>query len=422
MKRSRHTVVSPAPAPGSGIASSAELELLLLCGRVRRTERSRATMRTLLGGPIDWVRFRSLAAGHRMLALVNLHLRDEPGAVPLSELEWLREQAQTNARIVLLLTGELLRVLEMLREAGVPAVPYKGPVLAMQLYGDLALRPAGDLDILVRKADVPRARELLMADGYTDRYGLTSPNVAFRLAHRYCEDFLGPHGIRLDLHWAFTNGDVPFPLTLEELTPRLETIRLGDEEVPAFSREDLLLILCVHGAKHRWDRLEWICGVSELLDAPTPLDWDQVLGRAARLRSVRTLLLGVLLAHDLLEASVVDDVVRKAKDDRWALRLVADVRGRLDPQITRGGPVSSLLSHNMFQLPLQDGVRDWSRYLLYRLTTPNRPTAWRTLSVGPLSVPVHAVTWPLRLVWRLLQRSVAFVLGRKPSSHAANPS
>jgi hypothetical protein len=60
---------------------------------------------------------------------------------------------------------QLLQTLELLRESGIQTVPFKGPALAVQAYGDLSLRQYDDLDLLIHEADVPRAYQLLIANG-----------------------------------------------------------------------------------------------------------------------------------------------------------------------------------------------------------------------------------------------------------------
>src|SRR5207253_975904 len=71
---------------------------------------------------------------------------------------------------------------------------------------------------------------------------------------------------------------------------------------PAFAPARLLLILCVHGANHCWLRLNWLCDVAELLRRNPALDWPALAAEAERWGCRRILTLGLLLAHDLLDA------------------------------------------------------------------------------------------------------------------------
>jgi hypothetical protein len=81
-----------------------------------------------------------------------------PEAVPKANLAQLRNYFHANAQRNLFLTQELLKLLTLFKTNGISAIPYKGPVLAVAVYGNLALRQFGDLDILVHKRDVLRAK------------------------------------------------------------------------------------------------------------------------------------------------------------------------------------------------------------------------------------------------------------------------
>ncbi len=78
----------------------------------------------------------------------------------------LQAQFQAHARHNLLQTHTLLMLLDVFSRHGIPAVPYKRPLLGATLYGNLTLRPFCDLDVIVRKCDVRIAKELLIAQGF----------------------------------------------------------------------------------------------------------------------------------------------------------------------------------------------------------------------------------------------------------------
>ena len=81
------------------------------------------------------------------------------------------------------MTGELLRLLTLFESAGIPAIPYKGPLLASLVYGKIARRQFCDLDILVRKRGFPKARRLLLSQDYRPMFSLTPAQEA-----RYLEN------------------------------------------------------------------------------------------------------------------------------------------------------------------------------------------------------------------------------------------
>ncbi len=75
-----------------------------------------------------------------------------------------------------------------------------------------------------------------------------------------------------------------------------------------------MLFLCVHGAKHMWSRLMWLGDVGRLAQAG--VDWTAVMKLASETRCERPVLLGLLLANDLLDAPVPEDILERARGER----------------------------------------------------------------------------------------------------------
>ena len=88
------------------------------------------------------------------------------------------------------------------------------------------------------------------------------------------------------------------------------SIDLNGTEVKTLSAADLLFSLCVHGSRHLWERLGWICDIAELLARHT-FDWPTLLKRAAQADSDRMFLLGLYLAERLLEAPLPAEVKQR---------------------------------------------------------------------------------------------------------------
>lgn len=379
-----------------------EMQLLVCCARRQMGAEEAAYLQALLRAPLDWDRVVGLAGRHKMLPLLAWHLKSEMAAIPRPVAELLQRTFLANAGQMLRLSGELLDLARLFTTERIPVVPYKGPALGAYLYGNLALRQAGDLDILVRRADVVRARELLTRRGYLPRHALRPGGDQFMVRSRYSEVFDGKNGLTVELHWAFTNGDVGLALDLDALAPNLQTTVLGGGSVSIFGREDLLLTLCIHGSKHRWDRLEWLCGVAELLRVSSnDLDWKALTGRATALGTRRMLQLGVLLAHELLGAPVPAPVVKLARADRAVSRLAVEVPGLLTTDPVDAEEAGDLAT-DLFRLRLRERGRDQLRFIWYRLTTPSKPESWSAVAVGKRWVPVHGFLRPFRVMTRLL--------------------
>src|SRR5215207_3022601 len=302
-----------------------EAELILLCTRSSRDLETAELILALLREEIDWAYILQMALRHRVAPLLYWNLNAIcPEDIPEQVLAQLRNHFRANSQRNLLLTGELLRLLRALEAQAVPAVPYKGPALAIDAYGNLAFREFGDLDILVRKRDVRKARVVLASMGYQQQEQLAGAQEEAFLRSQCEYIFVNDTGCVVEVHWAIVPRKISFSFDTEDLWTRLEHTMLGGDTVSTFSPEDTLLILCVHGSKHRWRRLTWICDVAELINAHQDLNWQEVMAQAAALGSERMLLLGLFLANDLLGIDLPEHVLQRVKADQ-AVNVLAEL-------------------------------------------------------------------------------------------------
>jgi hypothetical protein len=373
-----------------------EHQLLLQCARAATTPDTAAEIIALIGKDIDWDSILRMAFRHRLTPLVYWQLHATcPEVVPKPVLDQLRELYQANARRNVSLTIHLLKILEVFAVHGVPVISYKGPGLAAANYGNMALRQFDDLDLLVRKIDVSRARDLLISLGYQPCPPLTCAQEAV-LPRAYCERLFIRPGDRvcIDLHWATAPSYLSFSIDVERLWTRLERFSLGDMTIPTVSPEDLLLILCEHGAKHAWERLCWIADIAGLIGRAKPLDWPWVLDQARASGSSRMLFLGLALAQDVIGAPVPESLLPKVQADPIVTALAAQVRQQLflDPTLSVG-----ILTRAIFYLRTMDRWIDRSRYCLAQMLR-STPGDWALLPLpGPL-FPLYAVLRPIRLI------------------------
>lgn len=354
-----------------------------------RTERLRA----LLQQDVDWAYLFATAKRHGMQPLLYWGLNSCcPEAVPPTFLDQLRDHFQNNAQHNLVLTRELLRLLDLFEAHQIPAIPFKGPVLAHSVYGNLALRQFGDLDILVHRRDLPKAGDLLASAGYSSQFDLPSTQ---ELETRRLGQWLFIERDRLvELHWQLLPRYFGFPLDLEPLWQRLAPVPLAGREVMTFAPEDLLLILCVHGAKHMWERLAWICDVVMLVGAHKGMDWDRLISWARSLGGERMLLLGLFLADDLLGADLPLAIRQRARADPAVRSLAAQVQQWLFAEAA--GPPSST-SKFPFHIRARERWGDRLRYVFYKTVIPSVEDA-DAMSLPPAFSFLYYPLRPFRLL------------------------
>jgi hypothetical protein len=211
-----------------------------------------------------------------------------------------------------------------------------------------------------------------------------------------CERLFIRHGDRafIDLHWATTPTYLPFSRVVERVWTRLERFSLGDMAIPTLAPEDLLLILCEHGAKHAWERLCWIGDIAGVISREKPLDWPWILEQARASGSRRMLFLGLALASDILGAPLPETILPRVQADPVVKALAIQVRQQLflDPSRPAG-----ILKGAIFYLRAMEGLTERG---LYRLAQVMISTLIdRALLPLPGShFPLYAVLRPIRLI------------------------
>ena len=375
-------------------AMSPEAALLLCCARVVMDAASMERAQRLLQEDLDWHALLQTALHHGVMPLLYRNLQTlRPTTVPHAALEQLGHAFHTHAGRALFLTGALCQILAALEAHQIVAIPFKGPVLAATVYGSPILRQFGDLDILVHKHDVLRARDLLLAQGYRPYTPMTDVQEAAHLHARYHYNVLRDDGqVMVEIHWAFARRYWGVALDMAYVQERCTTVSLVGTPLRTLAPEDLLLILTVHGAKHYWPRLGWICDVAEVLRVYQRLDWGLLMAHASTLGIRRILWLGLRLAQDLHGATLPGEVVRQLQSDPTVGGLAAQVRQHLFSQT---GQHLSTQEKQAFYLRLRERRRERVAYLCYELRQYGRQALTPTAADRALLPSRLAVFLPL---------------------------
>jgi hypothetical protein len=388
-------------------------ERILICV-ARRSFHPSATeqLSLLLQERLDWDYLLTIASYHCLIPLLYQHVSSvDHSAIPQPDMLRLQRDNERNTKISLFLTGELIKIIACLEEEGIRAIPFKGPTLALRAYGDVGLRQFGDLDILVRRKDVPRLREALIARRFKPKPELTKMQQAAQLRFDCAYNFESEQGVMLDVHWNLVERHLAFDLDTNRFWDRLEPVTINGKQLMTLSTEDLLLVLCLHGFTHLWERLGWICDVASLIDSQKELNWQLVLDNATRLGSRRILSLGLLLAKELLAAPIPRDVLRTMETDTVVKTLSDRVRRGL---FALEPPQSGLLEGALLQLEMRERSRDKLSSCLGLVATP-RSFDWMLLPLPGWLSFLYYLLRPLRLAGKYTAK---LLRGSRPAEKA----
>lgn len=282
---------------------------------------------------------------------------------------------------------QLAELLHLLAERGLPAMPFKGPLLARNAYADPTLRPCLDLDLMVHPDDVPHVLACLVEAGFKHQDGLGPDGVV--ALRRYAGEYIlfRPKSLPVEPHWRPAPWTMAFDIDVDALWRRARPAAFLGALCYLPSQEDHLFLLALHGAKEQWHKLKWIVDVAALLASHPRLDLAALRGRTTLQGCGRMLDLALLLTHRLfaIPAAV-------PSTDRVVTQLADRVLERLD-RTAQAPPGPYVVSS--FHWLLRERQQDRLRYAARTLFTP-RVAHYRRLPLPPALRWLHV---PLKLPW-----------------------
>ena len=256
----------------------------------------------------EWMIVLDLADQENILPWTASRLRAQvaPRPTPLS----IRlDQIQRNARLSAFLWNATLRsTLAEFHRQSIPVISLKGPWLIQRLSGDASLKLYCDLDLLVRRDDIARAEELLAAIGFRPK--------------RRRDDYHRPwlrDNLRVELHHDVENP-LAFDFDIEAAWRR--AVPAPFEGVPAWllAPSDERLFLCLHGARHRFERLSHVLDLVLAFHYFGPPALESLRSKSA---SARVLALGALMASRL-DPTIAPEAAANSAEDYKSIDELAE--------------------------------------------------------------------------------------------------
>jgi hypothetical protein len=367
---------------------AAEWLALLECARPHPNARR---LGELLRSPLDWSTLMMLLEDHGLLGLAAARLSDcGEDAVPSEIHRKLRDWQRAQVIFTLSLSAELFRLTEHFAACGIGILVTKGPALSMRCYGDPGMRQYSDLDLIVRDGDIQPSTKAMMTLGYEPKVPLTAIQAG-KTPGEYVFTRPGTH-LLVEFHTERTFRYLPRALQLGKLFDRQIRVRIDTREVPALSTEDELILICVHGAKHFWERLMWIADVAALVSRQD-VDWGRATSVAREVGAERMLRVGLRLAADVLHFRIPTQVVAEVDPDAVAAGLAAQIAGRLSlPDSAPHG----LFERAAFRMRMRGSFLGGAIYLL-RLSFSPTEEDWLPGAEEQRSWLADAIGRPFRL-------------------------
>ena len=287
-----------------------------------------------------WHQLVDFATAHMVASLLWTRIQQHGLArqIPASVQERLQQAQHQVALCNLRYYHQLQQLLVLTEEQAIPLILLKGAHLAAAVYPTMDQRAMTDIDLLVKQTDLPRVVDILLDLGYAPAVPLHDYTIHFSGGAHHLPRFVKPHFPSIELHWKLTHVDDPYPLPVDELWTRAETIQLQDRSALGLSREDLLLHVCLHATQRHLLRqgLRFVCDIDAIVHSDgashwghgraTSVDWAVVLQRTQRIGAERCLYSALRLTYELLGTPIPEQVLQTLKGNEpegatWQLLL-----------------------------------------------------------------------------------------------------
>ena len=283
----------------------------------------------------DWEVLIETSGRHGLTPLFYQRLKAFPPDSPIPD--WVRRRLRLlylqNAGRNMNLYQGLGKVLEVLGKNNISVIALKGAHLAELVYGNIALRPMVDLDLLVRKKDLPGVEEKLLEVGFSP----TAPQKKMTEIHHHVVFRWPGKEIYIEVHWDIIGSGYPFNVDTEGLWNRARPAVVAGLEILVLCPEDLVLHLCLHTARDLYQTgLKPFCDLLEIIRRnENKMDWEQVFLRSGQWGIEKFVYLSLNLAKELLGASVPEDLLKTIRPHDfeesimdWAREQIFAVRAR----------------------------------------------------------------------------------------------
>ncbi|MFX4263261.1 nucleotidyltransferase family protein [Pelotomaculum propionicicum] len=326
----------------------------------------------LLQQPINWDNFLRLADRHSVYPSVYKTFScSDNDLVPGNVLNVLKQMCQDNTMNTLRVTGETIRLGSLLEKSNINTVVLKGTPLSWRLYGDIATRPYGDIDILVAADKLEQSITILINEGYRkitecDSYDLTPRQKQIYLKNRehssHFRYWNNEKEVILEIHWRLSKYSNVLPFA----DGSIKEMVVAGSPVKVLSDEEWLLYLVLHGAGHKWHRLRWLLDINKFIQQE---NIDLVsLNHLAEKYNVRLFLhQAMILVNQVFKAPLPSDLEIGTTTDRTAWRLAAlALQDLISEFCNKAGSsgIYSVFMDNLYGLYMSRGLINKFNYVL----------------------------------------------------------
>nr|WP_207789060.1 nucleotidyltransferase family protein [Neobacillus terrae] len=263
---------------------------------------------------IDWKLFLELTIHHRFYPLLASKLQSfDNRFIPQFVVQTVSGLYRKNVFKMLQLSGEMEQLAQLFKTNCIKTIFLKGPILGIEIYGDVSLRTCGDLDLLIPIEDLDIMDKLLEENGYEKDPYIQSVLEDWKWRHHHFTYYNSLKNIKVEIHWRLNPGPGKEP-NFNELWERKRESLSSKSPIYFLGREDLFLFLVSHGARHGWSRLRWLMDIHRMIGQE--IDWKEIDSLVKKYYNFHIVGQSIILSSQLLNAKVTKEMQRFITDNR----------------------------------------------------------------------------------------------------------
>ena len=268
----------------------------------------------------------------------------------------------------MLMTTELVKIMRLLKESDIEAIAFKGPTLSQSAYNDITLRQYSDLDILININDIKKVYKLLLSNDYTteveDKF---LDNELFIETTSDIQFFHTKKNLLIEIHWKLFRNQFSNKLNHKEIWLNKQKVQIYNNYLNVFSNEILLIYLCMHGSKHKWERIEWIVDIDKTINQNPNLNWNYIIEQSILLESYTMLYLGLYLTNKLFNTPLSNKLDKVKLNSKLNIKLSKSIMSSFIILTENKTEIDKNLSTFKFHYALNSTLIQKIRFLIKRL-------------------------------------------------------
>ena len=298
-----------------------EDKLLLLCCQTEISGKDRDWLDKIQKDKIDWDYFLEKAREEGISPLVFIRLPKvliSKNNTPKYVTDELRKDYYLTAAKNTLIINELRNMLNVFNEAGLRVIVLKGAALAETAYGNLALRPMSDVDLLVKKEDLFSINQHLNGLGYfpSDR---SVEDIDFSSTYLTTLDYrnTSTNSPSFHIHWHFVNSTIPNDsyinnIKMEDIWQDAQKASVANVETLIMAPHHLIIHLSEHALRvtHSLSKFSLLCDINEAINAyQDMLDWERLIKYSLKFKLDRMVYITLYFASRFLASKIPERVL-----------------------------------------------------------------------------------------------------------------